>query len=462
MAQVAGAWKLNESGGGVGMLEIHLADAPWRNKRLRQALVDINQGKITDHQSLLADLVPEMKPIAPTPGSIDRSNLANIPAAIQAAIDARSVDAYEDCYIQVDGNKASAMRVEAEIDIDSNKLDIALHTRFSKAAADQLSKAGNLVHDPLISKPKVEMFKDYVWNIDGNIARGIPLHWTRYGNFTRLRRDNGIWRIETLSGRLDDRERKSDAENYNEIHQRLAGILAHLNEYPDPGSVLEVLDPIRAESHADEKKNEQLAEARRMETAEALKRHEKEATTQRALMSAQDRSTDELQTSFLKQIYADPKSTTRPVILFAAENDPLQSYVRAREHRAEAAQGLRDAAQHQLYGGASGLAYPLSLGPWQNMETFQSLKWTFNGNHAVGTPPEGLDQNYHWKMLKIGNDWKTDVTDETLGDPAKAAAVAEKEAEAMEQIAKDINSGKLRSDEDAQAAIRAAITRATQ
>jgi hypothetical protein len=286
--------------------------------------------------------------------------------------------------------------------------------------------------------------------IDGDVARAA-LDQDRYGHrydvALRMIRRGGIWRIE-LAPRdlLSARPSGSDAERA----RRENDVIAHLDRYRTPGSVLEVLDPVRA-GEPKVNRNETVRQANQ-QIDEARKR----LATQPA-SNPREKFDQEMQVTLLKLTAAlvagDAPAAAK---FYLADGDDDQSYALAREQRALAVHRLSEAADKEIDSGAERIIHEMQLiDVADDLYGLAMIEWTVQGDKAVGKNPQGIGDESFWvpKLRRVGGVWKIDVTDEVNGNPKQAVQRAKEETRLIEQLTDEVNKLKFSNLEQLKAAL---------
>jgi hypothetical protein len=462
MVRMHNDWKLDRSHQSIGELGVIIEDAPWRNAILHRVLDDLKAGKISDEDALHAALVPAITQMPTTTSPTDRSIPSNVPWAIQIAIESGDEAEVADCYTQLGVDPTNEIRSQAHLMVATRKLDRALHEKFGPAIGDRITATCGLKNNNI-----TEYYANVKWAIDGEVARGIRDEY-RLDSLMRMRRRAGKWRIELPPDRSADaifpyeRQHQQDiADLFASRRKKIDDVLDHLDKYSDPGSVLDVLDPARSEEASVDPKTQAAKEqARRDELAAQLKQQQAEFAANRASLSAQEEAETELSFSLIQGFYL---STGAPTVYFV-QGDPDGAYLRARRHRLQATRALIHAVDREVSSDAEHLAFEFTLtDAADDPQAIAEIEWTFNGDTATGKPPEGVRSEPFWtpRLRKISNEWKVDLTDETDGNPAIAAARAETEAQAIERITAQVGALKFQTLDQVQAALKSANVRGT-
>ena len=465
MARVGPAWRYDRTDLASPFdIAFGREDAAWRHPTLRAALDGLRTGKIADEAALAAALVPPVTPVPAHPHPADRAVPSDVPWAVRIAVDAGDAAEVADCYDRPAAQDGD-VRASADLEVLKRKLDRALHAKFGPAQGDRLVNSCNLATATI-----TDGYANVQWAVDGDVARGLR-DGVRLDPLVRMRRRAGRWRIERPFGRLpadvlSGRERAAALEVGRSIAAdtaKDADVLAHLDRYPDPGSVLDELDVVQSEyAHRDPAKAQADAAARRAEAIASFARAEREFVDRRATMPQTERDQTEIQLSFQRQLFA-AAAATRPVSLYVADGDPGGGYVVAREHRNEAAVALWSAADRNVDSGAAALAYEFTLTDAADEPlAMMTSTWTIDGDRATGRSPAGVGRPF-WvpPLRRVAGAWKVDLTDETAGDPAAAAKRAEAEAVAIERVTADVQALRFQTLDDVRAALRAAHVRGT-
>src|SRR6185437_4568658 len=193
------------------------------------------------------------------------------------------------------------------------------------------------------------------WVVDGDVARAV-LDQNRYGHrydaSKRMIRAGRIWRIELPPTDLGE-WRRPKSENEKELDRWIADaarrendVLAHLDKYPTPGSVLDALEFTSASERRSDDKT--LAKQADEEARQARKRiaTQPAATTQEAF----DRQMGILRLELTAALGRHDAATAAK--FYIADGDD-GAYAVARETRRLAIDELAEAAHKEIDAGAS-------------------------------------------------------------------------------------------------------------
>jgi hypothetical protein len=459
MTRVGDAWKYDRSHGPVALLAFTLEDAPWRNQMLQRALADLNAGKIKDENALMRALIPQPPTTQPSTQVADRSVPRGVSAAVQAAIDADDINTVLDCFTTTDGSNGAFYSIDARLWVSGHKLAKALRSKFGPIQGDRLVQECFLD-----TRNATIQYSNVQWVIDGDVARGV---WAgrRFDPFLRMLRRNGVWRIELPPDRFGaatpksevDRRQKDLADG-NTKEAKIQEVLTNLNRYPDPGSILDELNPASSdEAHRDPKKDQTDAQAQHDEQLAELGKAKREFATTQASLTPQDRAKQEFAFSFMDQVLHNPHGDAIPDSIYTADGPDGPAYIRARLHRRDAAGELSQAATREVDSGAGKLLYDFTLiDAADDYIACLEIEWTFTGDRATGKMPDVSQPFWIPKLHKIGKDWKIDLTDETNGNPSAAAARAETETKSIEKITTDVKALKFQTLDQVVTAMKAA------
>lgn len=465
MTCLDGQWRCDKSGGSAAELTLTLKDAPWRIAMLRRALDDFNAGKIKDEKALIGAMVPPITPPHPTTNPVDRSNPEDVPAAMQAALDACDADALVDCFTPDDPQDPQGPRASAQYNIARRKLDLALHQRFGQEQGDRL--VSECVLD---TKQAVMRFPNVQWSIDGDVARGIR-DGVRYDPNLRMVRRDGKWRIEWPKPERRQRPTTEMAQMMKQRGMDLADrtrlindILEHPEKYPDPGSIV---DQLSIANGPDRRQDEVAARSRLAEEKQHLEQQARELAETADKLPPDERTEREIGLSLGRQLLAaesDPAGAALAAMYFT-EGDANGAYARARARRVRATHNLMQAVGRQIGLNGEGLPRQFTLldaaDDWMMLSAVQ---WkAVQGGTAIGLLPEHIRDEQVWlpSLRKVGDEWKLDVSDETLGDPAAAAKRVEAEAKVIEHITEQVKTLKFKTYDQVIAALKAADVRGT-
>jgi hypothetical protein len=252
-------------------------------------------------------------------------------------------------------------------------------------------------------------------------------------------------------------DRRFDRTHRTEL---MNDVLANPDKYPDPGSIVDVLSPARADQTRDVQQQAAREPTRRAEDNARLEQAERELARDAAGLAPEERVKREIELSLSRQL----RNEDHPDAVYFVEDDPTGAYANARAHRAKATAALAEMFDRQI--GAVGNAgsggqllreFNL-LNSVDDFMLMSSIEWSPTGDSAVGVLPEHMRDQKLWlpTLRKVGRDWKIDISDEIIGNAGNTAARAEKEAVAIEQVTKQIRTMKLKTYEQVRDALRAA------
>jgi hypothetical protein len=241
--------------------------------------------------------------------------------------------------------------------------------------------------------------------------------------------------------------------------QKIQNVLAHMDRYPDPGSIIDAL-----KQYDPQYIDPQQYKAGRQQQLAALAQAQQKFDSEKAKMSPQERGTTEISLSLGQQVYSGPDAFSMPADVYFVSGEHGGDYVKARAHRAVATIAFTKAVDREVDDGGDDLARAFTLTDGaDDFMAFAEAQWTVSGDVATAPPPGNNDPSIFWMppLRKVGNDWKIDITEETDGDVAAAAIRAEQEAQSLEAITRKVNAMHFDDLDQVRAALRAAGIRGT-
>jgi hypothetical protein len=444
MARTATGWKLDRSGGAGALVAMHLEDAPWRNAVVRRVIDAVKSGKLSSAEAVADALTLHAPATRPDAQKADRSTPEGAIVALFDAMengDAATVaDSFQ--YMRESDNGATR-RQFAERAVADRKLAKALVAKFGPEQGERLEA------DCGLRAMWLDIYRQVPWVVDGDVARAA-IDQDRYGHRydvgMRMIRGGGVWRIQYPPADLVEwrRPKTEDEKKLDgwiaERARRENDVLAHLDQYPTPGSVLEVLQYARVEERQSDGEKRTKEVDQQVRDARKQLATRPAATTEEAFDQQMGMTILELSAALVHQ---DAAAAAK---FYVADGDD-GDYALARETRALAIHQLVEAADKQIDSGAERLIHELQLlDVADDLYGLAMIEWKVQGERAVGAKPEGVGEEAFWlpTLRKVGGAWKIDVTKETGGDPKQAARRAHEETVKIQQIIQQVKELKFK------------------
>jgi hypothetical protein len=431
-----GGWRLHKVMENVSALFIQVQDGPWRIQKIHQAMQDLEAGRLKSAQQVGDALIPHVPTSRPAVRGGDRSTPDGAVAALRTAIEREHMTAVADGFMQ--GNEAKNTefaKALAEDLVTARLLTQAVQRRFS---AEQ---AHHILENAGVRFIWLETYWKAAWEVDGNVARGAFEPAERYRWDIRMTRSGGVWRIwfpsrdQAEVARAKQRGQKSRQQEMVERTKGRKEVLAHFDTYKSVGALVEALNRTRQEQNEQPTQLERRADERFKELERARASHPPATTRE-----ARERDIGE---SFVRiEIALTKRNAEEAAKYFYAQGDGGDGYVLARERRVLAAMQLQEAASKEI--GSSDIDTKFRL--FNEADDLYGLAMKMEEQEdRAAAKKQGEVEEWTPQVRLVKGVWKIDVTPETGGNAEGEAKRAEREAKAMNEIAKQVKEGKIQT-----------------